>query len=114
CYVDPAFPGSYNKPKDYACRGFAEPALAGQAYTRPRLYSDLNLQFTHRAATLGVYVTNLWNNYRSEPQINNAWQPVSTGYGGLQTGQFASGYPLNLDGTQNAFYFQGARDKSHF
>ncbi len=39
---------------------------------------------------------------------------MATGVGGLQTGQFASGYPLNTDGSQNAIYYQGARDMSHY
>ena len=34
CYVDPAFPGSYFHPKDYACRGDQESALAGQRSRR--------------------------------------------------------------------------------
>jgi len=114
CYVDPAFAGSYFHPKDFACRGYAEPALAGQSYTRPRLYTDLNVQYSYKIATAGFYVSNLWNNYRAEPGVNQDWQPVSTGQGGLQTGQYASGYPLNLDGTPNAFYYQGARDESHY
>jgi len=121
CYVDPAFPGSYFHPKDAACRGFSEPALAGQAYTRARLYTDLNVEFTHKITTLGFYVSNLWDNYRSEPSINQAWQPVATGVGGLQTGLFSNGYPLaqavvsgNTVITPNQFYYGGARDASAY
>lgn len=114
CYVDPAFPGSYFHPRDFACRGYDEPALAGQKYTRPRLYTDLDLEFAKNRSTFGVYVTNLFNNYRGEPGVNQAWQPVANGEGGLQTGQFAAANPLNPDGTPNAFYFTGARDESRF
>ncbi len=114
CYVDPAFAGNYYNPKDYACRGYSEPALAGQAFTKPRLYTDLNVQYTHKITTLGFYVTNLFDNYRAQPTINNDFQPLATGVGGAQTGQYASGYPLNPDGSQNAFYYQGARDQSQF
>ncbi len=114
CYVDPAFSGSYFHPRDAACRGFQEPAYAGQALTRPRLYSDLNVQFTHKITTLGFYVTNVFDNYRGEPAINQAWQPVTTGVGGPQTGQYANGYPLNPNGTINNFYYQGARDISYY
>lgn len=112
CYVDPAFPGNYYNPKDYACRGYNEPALAGQAFTKARLYTDVNVQYTRGGVTLGAYVSNLFDNYRAEPTINNDWQPLATGYGGVQTGQYASGYPLNPDGSTNAFYYQGARDQS--
>ena len=114
CYVDPAFPGSYYDPRDFACRGYDEPALAGQAFTKARLYTDLNMQYTLRGVTLGAYVSNLFDNYRAEPTINNDWQPLATGYGGVQTGEYASGYPLTPNGSTNAFYYQGARDESQY
>jgi hypothetical protein len=114
CYVDPAFPGSYFKPKDFACRGFQEPKYAGQAYTRPRLYTDLNVQFTHKITTLGFYVTNLWDNYRGEPSINQAWVPVTNGVGGVQTGQFANAYPILQSGAPNPLYYRGARNASFY
>jgi Carboxypeptidase regulatory-like domain len=114
CYVDPAFPGSYYDPRDFACRGYSEPALAGQAFTKPRLYTDLNLQYNFKVTTLGVYVSNVFNNYRAEPTINNDWQPLATGYGGVQTGEYPGGNPLNADGSVNTFYYQGARDESAY
>jgi hypothetical protein len=114
CYDDPAFPGNYFDPNYFACRGYAEPALAGQKYTRPRIYSDLDIEYTHNNVTYGAYITNLFNNYRSEPQVNQDWQPVSTGVGGAQTGEFAGAYPVNLDGTPNPLYAEGARDESGY
>jgi len=114
CYVDPAFAGNYFHPKYYACRGYSEPALAGQAFTRPRLYSDLDLEFSHGRETVGVYISNVFNNYRSEPQINTAWQPVSTGQGGLQTGQFAGAYPILQNGAANPLYLAGGRNESYY
>lgn len=120
CYNDPAFAGSYFKPKYFACRGNSEPALAGQALTSPRLYSDLDLEYTHHNITYGIYVTNLFDNYRSEPSVNQAWQPVATGVGGAQTGQFAGANPLttttdsfgNTIVVPNPFYLVGARNAS--
>ena len=112
CFSDPAFPGNYFDPRYFACRGNNEPALAGQAYTHPRLYADLDIEFSHGPQTVGLYVTNLFNNYRNEPTVNNAWQPIATGIGGVQSGQFAGTYPLNPDGTPNAAYLGGARDNS--
>jgi len=114
CYVDPAFPGSYLHPKDFACRGYDEPALAGQKYTRPRMYTDLSLQFEKGRQTYGIYVNNLFNNYRGQPGVNQAWQPVSNGQGGLQTGQFAGAFPVNPDGSPNPFFYTGARDLSRY
>jgi hypothetical protein len=114
CYVDPAYAGSYFHPRDFACRGYAEPALAGQAFTRPRLYADLDLEYAHGRATFGVYVANVFNNYRSEPQINQAWQPVATGVGGAQTGKYPGAFPVNLDGTPNLLYQYGGRNASYY
>ncbi len=114
CYSDPAFPGNYFNPHYFACRGNNEPALAGQAYTHPRVFADLDVEYSRGPHTFGVYVTNLFNNYRNEPTVNNAWQPVATGLGGVQSGEFAGAYPLNLDGTPNAAYLGGARNASAY
>ncbi len=116
CYNDPAFAGSYFHPKYFACRGNNEPALAGQALTEPRVNADFNLQYEHKGITYGAYVTNVFDNYRAEPTVNQAWQPVATGVGGVQTGQFSGAYPYvqNPDGTisANPLYLTGARNGS--
>ncbi|MBV9647570.1 MAG: carboxypeptidase regulatory-like domain-containing protein [Candidatus Eremiobacteraeota bacterium] len=112
CYVDPSFVGSAFHPHYYACRGYSEPALAGQSFTRPRLYSDLDLEYTRGRVTMGVYVSNLFDNYRAEPTINTDWQPIATGRGGLQSGQFTGSYPTTQSGTPNPFYLEGARNLS--
>ena len=116
CYDDPAFPGNYFHPKYFACRGNSEPALAGQALTQPRLYTDLDVEYEHNGITYGAYVTNVFDNYRSQPSINQAWQPVATGVGGAQTGQFAGAYPSTIDPNgllvANPLYLVGARNLS--
>jgi hypothetical protein len=114
CYVDPAFAGSYLHPKDFACRGYAAPTLAGNSYTRPRLYSDVDLEYTPPRSryTLGVYIANIFNNYRSEPVLNQDWQPVATGVGGAQSGQYSSTYPILAGGAPNPTYLLGGRDGS--
>ncbi len=117
CYYDPAFPGKYQQPKYFACRGDQESILAGQTLTRPRLYADLNLQYTHNNITYGVYVTNVFDNYRSQPGVNQAWQPVATGVGGAQTGQFAGAYPYVMQNGQlvpNPLYQAGGRNYPAF
>jgi hypothetical protein len=117
CYVDPAFPGSIFKPKYVACRGDKEAPLAGQTLTHPRTYADLSLQYDHRGVTYGVYVTNLLDNYRSQPGVNQSWQPVSNGIGGAQTGQFAGAYPtLLVNGklVPNPLYQSGGRNYPAF
>lgn len=117
CYVDPAFPGSIFKPHDYACRGDKESPLAGQTLTPPRAYADLSLQYEHRAVTYGIYVTNIFDNYRSEPGVNQAWQPVANGVGGAQTGQYSGAYPTQLVNGKlvaNPLYQAGARNQASF
>ncbi|MBV8722017.1 MAG: carboxypeptidase regulatory-like domain-containing protein [Candidatus Eremiobacteraeota bacterium] len=117
CYVDPVFPGSIFHPKYVACRGDQESALAGQTLTSPRAYADLSLQYEHRNVTYGVYLTNIFDNYRSEPGVNQAWQPVATGVGGAQTGQYAGAYPWILQGGKlvaNPLYQAGGRNMPAF
>jgi hypothetical protein len=117
CYNDPAFAGSYLNPRYFACRGDSESVLAGQTLTRPRLYTDLNLSYQRAGITYGVYLSNLFNNYRSEPGVNQAWQPVATGVGGAQTGQFSGAYPWLLENGQlvpNPLYQAGARNEPAF
>ncbi len=116
CYDDPAFLGSILKPKYFACRGNSEPALAGQTLTQPRLFADLNVEYAHGGVTYGIYVTNLFDNYRAQPSVNQAWQPVATGVGGAQTGQFSGAYPVivgpNGDLIPNPLYAAGGRNAS--
>lgn len=117
CYNDPAFPGSYFKPKYVACRGDHESTLAGQTLTPPSASMDLSMEYTHRRITYGIYVTNVFNNYRSEAGVNQAWQPVATGVGGAQTGQYSGAYPTQLQNgtlTPNPLYQAGARNAPAF
>ena len=118
CYDDPAFAGNFLHPKYFACRGNSEPALAGQTLTQPRLFADLNVEYERHNVTYGAYISNLFDNYRGEPGVNQAWQPVATGVGGAQTGQFAGAYPQIVDPNnptalvQNPLYAVGARNAS--
>jgi len=116
CFDDPAFAGTYFHPKYFACRGDNEPALAGQAFTQPRLYTDLDLEYEHNGITYGAYVGNLFDNYRAQPSINQVWQPVATGVGGAQSGQFPGTYPSIIDSSgalvPNPFYLVGSRNLS--
>jgi|GEM_PF-646936 len=117
CYDDPAFAGSYFHPKYVACRGDSESVLAGQTLTRPRMNMDLSLKWEHRTVTYGVYVSNVFNQIRSEPGINEAWQPVATGVGGAQTGQYSGAYPYLLSNgvlVPNPLYQAGGRNEPAF
>jgi hypothetical protein len=117
CYDDPAFPGSILHPKYVACRGDKESPVAGQTLTNPRAYMDLNVEYQHKAVTYGVYVTNVFNDELSPPGVNQAWQPVATGVGGAQTGQFAGTYPTQLVNGKlvpNPLYQAGGRNLPTF
>jgi hypothetical protein len=106
CYVDPAYPGDYFNPNIAATRGNSEPALAGQALSRPQAFLDVDLQYPIRQGlTLGATVFNVFNNHYGIPFYNTAWQAVATGVGGPQTGEFAGAYP----GTP--FYNTGSRNE---
>jgi Carboxypeptidase regulatory-like domain len=117
CYYDPAFPGSIFHPKYYACRGDNESAIAGQTLTSPRVYTDLSVEYQHGGITYGAYVSNVFNNYRAQPTVNDAWQPVAEGVGGAQTGEFAGAYPYLLQGGKlvpNPLYQAGGRNNPAF
>ncbi len=115
CYDDPAFAGTYFHPKYFACRGNNEPPLAGQALSQPRLYTDLNFEYEHRGIVYGAYITNLFDNYRGQPTINQLWQPVATGVAGAQTGKVAGANPVTTNAgvvVPNPLWLVGARNAS--
>ncbi|MDP9017360.1 MAG: TonB-dependent receptor, partial [Candidatus Eremiobacteraeota bacterium] len=87
-YVDPAYPGSYLKPNIAATRGFSEPALPGNALTKPSASVDLDLEYDAPKFTLGAYVGNIFNQHYGIPYQNTSYQPVATGVAGPQTGLF--------------------------
>ncbi|HEV3086421.1 MAG TPA: hypothetical protein VGX96_04270, partial [Candidatus Elarobacter sp.] len=80
-----------------------ETALAGGVLTRARMNTDLDFEFskpgTHN--TIGLYISNLFNQIYAEPALNSRWQPVATGVAGPQTGQ---GSGTVLFGPQLGFF----------
>lgn len=100
-YLDPLNPGTLFKPNVAATRGTAETALTGGVLSRARFNTDLSLEYSYpnTRSTIGVYVTNLFNQIYGEPAlgagtINTRWQPVATGIPGPQTGQLAAAQTL--------------------
>ncbi len=105
-YVDPANPGGLLDPNIAATRGYDEPAIAGQKFTRPHAQLDLVVQYTaNHLNTYGVQIFNVFNDRFGIPVVNTLWQPVATGVGGPQTGLSAAAFP----GTPT--YTFGARDQ---
>jgi len=107
-YVDPSNPGSRSQPNIAATRGTPETAAAGGVLSRPRLNSNLALEYAHQRNTFGVLAENLFGNVNGEPIVNPFYQPVATGVAGPQTGTggpAAFGQPgyANLPGTAHAF-----------
>lgn len=107
-YVDPANPGTYLNPNIAASRGFNEPALPGNKLTNPHGYLDLDLEYSphHTPFTLGMYVSNFFNNHYGLWYPNQQYQAVATGVGGPQSGELPGAYPS----PNNPLYLAGARD----
>ena len=105
-YVSPTNPGSVFNPNIAATRGTPETALAGGVLSRARFNTDIDFEYSKPGwrGTLGLYVSNLFNQIYSEPSINSRYQPVATGIAGPQTGQ-TSGYFLY--GPQLGYYNYG-------
>ncbi|GAC1417126.1 MAG: hypothetical protein NVSMB5_07640 [Candidatus Velthaea sp.] len=103
-YVDPVNPGSYYSPYIAATRGTPESASAGGVLSRPRLQTDLSLEYARNKNTFGVLVKNLIGSKYSEPTLNPLYQPVATGVAGPLTGQRSQGNPAS------AFYNLGTRN----
>lgn len=107
-YVDPSNPGSRFRPNIAATRGTSEAASAGGILSRPRIESNLAIEYVHTRNTFGVLAENLFGNVYGEPIVNPFYQPVATGVAGPQTGvggPAAFGQPgyANLPGTAHAF-----------
>ncbi|MFN2461867.1 MAG: hypothetical protein ABR591_14495, partial [Candidatus Velthaea sp.] len=103
-YVDPVNPGNYFAPYIAATRGTPEAASAGGILSRPRLYSDLSLEYAVNKNTFGVLIHNLFGNVYSEPTLNPLYQPVATGVAGPLTGMRSQGNPASpffAAGTRN-------------
>lgn len=107
-YVDPINPGSYYAPYIAATRGTPEAATAGGVLSRPRLFTDLSLEYAHNKNTFGLLVHNLIGSKYSEPTLNPLYQPVATGVAGPLTGQRPQGNPTN------PFYSLGTRNIPDF
>lgn len=107
-YVDPANPGTYLNPNIAASRGYDEPALPGNKLTKPHGYLDLDFEYSphNSGLTLGMYVSNVFNNHYGLWYPNQQYQAVATGVGGPQSGLLPGAYPS----PNNPFYVAGARD----
>jgi hypothetical protein len=85
-YVDPTNPGTLASPNIAATRGTGETSAAGGFLTRPRVFTNLTLEYQTGRSTFGVLVQNLFGNDTSEPIYNPYYQPVATGVPGPSTG----------------------------
>jgi hypothetical protein len=103
-YVDPINPGNYYSPYIAATRGTPEAPTAGGVLSRPRLFTDLSVEYAKNKNTFGLLIRNLIGTKYSEPTINPLYQPVATGVAGPLTGQRAQGNPAS------PFYALGTRN----
>jgi len=103
-FVDPVNPGNYYSPYIAATRGTPEAATAGGVLSRPRLFTDLSVEYARNKNTFGILVHNLIGSKFSEPTLNPLYQPVATGVAGPLTGQRTQGNPAS------PFYALGTRN----
>jgi len=103
-YVDPQNPGSLLNPNIAATRGFAESASPGGVLSHPTFNVDLGVEYappgTH--STLGIFVSNLFNQLYGIPVLNGRYQPLADGIAGIKTG--TSTLPIDFPGLGFAQY----------
>ncbi len=88
-YVDPANPGSIFAPNVAASRGTPENNSAGGQLTNSRInVANLSVEYNKPGSrnTIGVLVSNIFNNVYGVPSLNGRYQPVATGISGPRTG----------------------------
>ncbi|HEX3466478.1 MAG TPA: TonB-dependent receptor [Candidatus Elarobacter sp.] len=88
-YVDPVNPGSVFAPNIAATRGTPEGNSPGGVLSKASFTPQLSIEYSppnHPRNTIGILVTNLFNNYYGAPAINSLYQPVATGHGGPYSG----------------------------
>jgi hypothetical protein len=88
-YVDPANPGSIYAPNVAATRGTPENNSPGGTLTNSRVnLANLSVEYNKPGSrsTIGLLVSNLFNNVYGIPTLNGRYQPVATGISGPRTG----------------------------
>jgi len=88
-YVDPANPGTVFHPNVAASRGTPEKNSAGGVLSAPRInIANLDVEYNKPGSrsTVGLLVSNLFNQIYSEPSFNGRYQPVATGISGPKSG----------------------------
>ena len=103
-YVDPQNPGSLQNPNIAATRGFTEGASPGGFLSNARLNTNLSVEYSPPGSrsTLGIFVSNLFNQLYGYPSLNGRYQPLAEGIAGIKTG--TSTNPINFPGAGFAQY----------
>jgi hypothetical protein len=89
-YVDPANPGSVNKPNVSATRGTAETPSGGGLLSKPQVTGDITFEYSppHTRSTFGLQILDLFdNNYYGVPAPSLTYYPVTNGVAAPLTGQ---------------------------
>lgn len=109
-YVDPVNPGSVFAPNIAATRGTPETASPGGILSKASFTPQMSIEYTppkHPRSTIGVLVTNLFNNYFGPPALNTLYQPVATGHGGPYSGYTSLAVNPAFIGAFNATLLNG-------
>lgn len=103
-YVDPQNPGSLTDPNIAATRGFTEGSSPGGFLSNARFNTNLTVEYSRPGtrSTLGIFVTNLFNQLYGYPTLNGRYQPLAEGIAGIKTG--TSTNPINYPGIGFAQY----------
>ena len=110
-YVDPQNPGTVFNPNIAASRGTSQSNAAGGVLSAQRISANMAIEYTPKGATkgstIGIFVSNVFNNLYGQPGINTRYQPVANGISGPQTGQIAQ--TLQFPGVGFGNYLYGSR-----
>jgi hypothetical protein len=109
-YVDPANPGTIFHPNVAASRGTPEKNSPGGVLSAPRVnIANLDVEYNKPGtrSTIGMLVTNLFNQIYGQPGFNVRYQPVATGISGPKSGTSSSSVLYPDLGYRNYASFRG-------
>ena len=114
-YVDPRNPGTMFAPNIDATRGTADANSAGGILSAARFTPvQLTIEYTSpknpKAGTIGLLITNLFNQLYGEPGLNTRYQPVATGIAAPYSGYSSSATVPYYYGVYNYLPFRGGNE----
>jgi hypothetical protein len=109
-YVDPANPGTVFHPNVAASRGTPEKNSPGGVLSAPRVnIANLDVEYNKPGtrSTVGLLVSNIFNQIYGQPGFNGRYQPVATGISGPKSGTTSAAAIFPQLGYRNYASFRG-------